>query len=151
VCIFNNKRRKLHSMSVFCTRIMCRSDRRDEGEHNIPCHSCPVLHTHLYLWLVPKPHYSARPKRFGSCGLSEAVSLPFASDLPRIRHRSELTVRDWKNAVQWLGNLYLTLAFHRLKNAIKNNNKWNKITTAFMASRNTEQRLHKVVWRSRTN
>ena len=32
--------------------------------------------------LVPRPHYSARPKRFGSRGASEDVSIyrPFTSD-----------------------------------------------------------------------
>ena len=43
---------------------------------------------------IPRPHYSARPKRFGSRG-------PVHS--PRIRHRSELTEREWKNAVEGLG------------------------------------------------
>ena len=42
--------------------------------------------------LVPRPQFFARPKRFGSRGPSENV--------PRIRHRSELTKRDWENAVQ---------------------------------------------------
>ena len=35
--------------------------------------------------LVPRPHYSARPKRFRPCG-------------------TELTERDWENTVQVLGN-----------------------------------------------
>ena len=30
--------------------------------------------------LVPRPYYSTRPKRFGSCGLIENVHWPFASD-----------------------------------------------------------------------
>ena len=34
----------------------------------------------LGLCLVPRPHYSARPKRFGSRGLSESVSRPYFSD-----------------------------------------------------------------------
>ena len=42
--------------------------------------------------LVPRPQFFARPKRFGSRGPSENV--------PQIRHRSELTKRDWENAVQ---------------------------------------------------
>ena len=42
--------------------------------------------------LVPRPQFFARPKRFGSRGPSENV--------PRIRHRSELTERDWENALQ---------------------------------------------------
>ena len=42
--------------------------------------------------LVPRPQFFARPKRFGSRGPSENV--------PRIRHRSKLTERDWQNAVQ---------------------------------------------------
>ena len=52
--------------------------------------------------LVPRPHYSARPKRFGSPGPSENVR-PFPARSPRIRHRNELTDRDWENAVQRLG------------------------------------------------
>ena len=50
--------------------------------------------------LVPRPHYSARPKRFGSRGPIENV---FPDRSPRIGHRNELTERDWKNAVQGLG------------------------------------------------
>ena len=42
--------------------------------------------------LVPRPQFFARPKRFGSRGPSENV--------PRIRLRSELSERDWENAVQ---------------------------------------------------
>ena len=49
--------------------------------------------------LVPRPHYSARPKRFESRGPSENV---FRARSPRIRHRSELTERAWENAVQGL-------------------------------------------------
>ena len=51
--------------------------------------------------LVPRPHYSARPKRFGSRGPIENVVFPDRS--PRIRYRNELTERDWENAVQGLG------------------------------------------------
>ena len=50
--------------------------------------------------LVPRPHYSARPKRFGSRGPIENV---FPDRWSRIRHRNELTERDWENAVQGLG------------------------------------------------
>ena len=42
--------------------------------------------------LVPRRQFFARPKRSGSRGPSENV--------PRIRHRSELSERDWENAVQ---------------------------------------------------
>ena len=41
-------------------------------------------------------------KRFGSRGPSENVKM-FPARSPRIRHRSELTERDWENAVQELG------------------------------------------------
>ena len=37
--------------------------------------------------LVPWPPYSTRPKRFGSRGPSEDVSMAFPSRSPRIRHR----------------------------------------------------------------
>ena len=50
--------------------------------------------------LVPRPHFPTRPKRFGSRGPSN-VRFPVRS--PRIRQRSELTERDWENAVQALG------------------------------------------------
>ena len=50
--------------------------------------------------LVPRPEYSARPKRFGSRGPSEDL---FLTRSPRIRHLSELTERDWERAVQRLG------------------------------------------------
>ena len=52
--------------------------------------------------LVPRPHYSARPKRFGARGPIENVKM-FPDRSPRIRHRNELTERDWENAVQGLG------------------------------------------------
>ena len=52
--------------------------------------------------LVPRPHYSARPKRFGSRGPSENVR-PFPARSPRIRHRNELIDSDWENALQRLG------------------------------------------------
>ena len=51
--------------------------------------------------LVPRPHYSPRPKRFGSRGPIENVVFPDRS--PRIRHRNDLTERNWENAVQGLG------------------------------------------------
>ena len=57
--------------------------------------------------LVPKRHYFARPKRFGSRGPSENVR-PFPTRLLRIRHRSELTERDCENAVQELGKSLTT-------------------------------------------
>ena len=42
--------------------------------------------------------YPTWPKRFGSRGPSENVKM-FPACLPRIRHRNELTERDWENAV----------------------------------------------------
>ena len=57
----------------------------------------------FYDWccLVPRPHFSSRPKRFGSRGPCENV---FSARSPRIRDQNELTARDWENAVQGLGN-----------------------------------------------
>ena len=52
--------------------------------------------------IVPRPHFSSRPKRFRSRGPCENVR-PFPACSPRIRHRNELTERDWENAVQGLG------------------------------------------------
>ena len=52
--------------------------------------------------LVPRPHFSSRSKRFGSRGPCENV---FPARWPRIRHRNELTERDWENAVQGLGKV----------------------------------------------
>ena len=52
--------------------------------------------------LVPRPHFSSRPKRFGSRGPCENVRA-FPARSPRIRHRNELTEKDWENAVQGLG------------------------------------------------
>ena len=50
--------------------------------------------------LVPRPHYSARPKRFGSRGSGEEdVSRPFVSDTTP----SELTEKARENAVRGLG------------------------------------------------
>ena len=43
--------------------------------------------------LVPRPHHSGRPIRFGSRAPSE----------DRSRHRSELTEKAWENAVQGIG------------------------------------------------
>ena len=51
--------------------------------------------------LVPRPHFSSRPKRFGSRGPCENV---FPARSSWIRHRNELTERDWENTVQGLGN-----------------------------------------------
>ena len=57
----------------------------------------------FYDWccLVPRPHFSSRPKRFGSRGPCENV---LSARSPRIRDQNELTARDWENAVQGLGN-----------------------------------------------
>ena len=46
---------------------------------------------------------SARPKRFGSRGPIKRKCEAFSARSTRIRHRSELTERDWENAVQGLG------------------------------------------------
>ena len=51
---------------------------------------------------VPKPHYSARPKRFGSRGPSKNVRLGYVTE-------NELTDKDWKNAVQGLGKVLSTI------------------------------------------
>ena len=52
--------------------------------------------------LVPRPHFSSWPKRFGSRGPCENVKM-FPARSSRIRHWNELTERDWENAVQGLG------------------------------------------------
>ena len=65
----------------------------------------PKFPESLVEWIAPlgaRPHYSALLKRFGSRGPSTNVKM-FAARSPRIRHRSELTERDWENAVQELG------------------------------------------------
>ena len=54
-------------------------------------------------FLVPRPHYSARPKPFRSCDPSKDVCFPARS--PRVLHRSELIEREWENVVQRLGKL----------------------------------------------
>ena len=54
-------------------------------------------------FLVPRPHYSARPKPFRSCDPSKDVC--FQARSPRILHRSELIERDWENVVQRLFKL----------------------------------------------
>ena len=58
--------------------------------------------------LVSRPHFSSRPKRFGSRGPCKNVRA-FPARSPRIRHGNELTERDWENAVQGLGNHVSTL------------------------------------------
>ena len=52
--------------------------------------------------LVPRPQYSARPKRFRSRGPAKICFplLKFPTRSPRIRHLSELAERDWEHAVQ---------------------------------------------------
>ena len=57
--------------------------------------------------IVPMSHYSERPKHFGSRGPGENVKNVKMSPArsPRIRHRSELTERDWEKDVQGLDNL----------------------------------------------
>ena len=56
--------------------------------------------------LVPRPHFSAPPKRCGPRGPCENVRA-FPARSPRIRHRNKLTERDWENAVQGLGKVYV--------------------------------------------
>ena len=59
--------------------------------------------------LVPRPHYSARPKRFGvTWSDRKCEENVFPDRSPRIRHRNELTERDWENAVQGLGKFKIT-------------------------------------------
>ena len=68
-------------------------------------------------YLVPMPHCSARPKHFRSSGPGEDVR-PLPARSPRIRHRSELTERDWENAEQGLGKIkstFLISFYHWLK------------------------------------
>ena len=52
------------------------------GRCGIPLHSSEIYNYKKWIGtcLVPRPHYSARPKRFGSRGPIENVSRPFASD-----------------------------------------------------------------------
>ena len=54
--------------------------------------------TKVSICLVPRPHYSARPMRFGSCGPREFLT-------SRIRHRYALTQKAWEDAVQGLGKV----------------------------------------------
>ena len=69
--------------------------------------------------LVPRPHYSTGPKRFGSRDPGENASSPPPCS-PRIRHRKVLTERDWENTVQGLGKdeTYRVLKWWRHKNEI---------------------------------
>ena len=73
--------------------------------------SLGVLLMYCRVCLVPRPHYSARPKRFGSRGHV------FPDRSPRVRHRNELTERDWENAVQGLGNC--RVKFHVVWSALQ--------------------------------
>ena len=62
---------------------------------------------YLDFCLVPRPHYFALPKRFGSRGPSENVSRPFASDTsPKWIDREGLGKR--RTGTRLLGNLDLT-------------------------------------------
>ena len=62
----------------------------------------PPSKKRLEACLAPRPHFSSRLKRFGSRGPRKNV---FPALSPRIRHRNELTERDWENVVQGLGKL----------------------------------------------
>ena len=62
----------------------------NNGETNVTC-------------LVPRPHFSSRPKCFRSRDPCENVKM-FPARSSRIRHWNELTETDWENAVQGLGN-----------------------------------------------
>ena len=56
----------------------------------------------LVLYLVPRPHCSARPMRYGSRGASEfLLAAPCRSSW--IRHRNVWTEKAWKDALQGLG------------------------------------------------
>ena len=46
--------------------------------------------------LVPRPHFSSQPKRFGSRGPCENVR-PFPARSPQIRHRNKLTERPYRD------------------------------------------------------
>ena len=54
--------------------------------------------------LVPRPHFSSRPKRCGPRGPCKNVRA-FPARSPRIRNK--FTERDWENAVQGLGKVYV--------------------------------------------
>ena len=56
--------------------------------------------------LVPRSHFSTRPKRCGPRGPCKNVRA-FPARSPRIRHRNKFTERDWENAVQGLGKVYV--------------------------------------------
>ena len=64
---------------------------------------CSLIFLGCLPCLVPRPHFSSQPKRFGSRGPCKNVR-PFPARSPRISHRNKLTEMDWDNAVQGLGN-----------------------------------------------
>ena len=61
------------------------------------------FYTLVDVCLVPRPHFSARPKRFGPPGPWKCEGFPTRS--PRIRYWNKLTERDWENAGQGLGKV----------------------------------------------
>jgi len=70
---------------------------------------CASTHFMLFPCLVPRPHYSVRPKRFGSRGLSKDVRrFPLS---PGIRQQSELTKRNWENAVEAVTRKAISLSY----------------------------------------
>ena len=72
--------------------------------HNFPHNSFAIEFVYkmqVLYHLVPRPHYSARTKRFGSRVPSEDVRA-FPARSPRIGHRSDLTEKASENAVQGL-------------------------------------------------
>ena len=52
-----------------------------------------------HICLVPRPHYSARPLRSGSRGLSEFLSLPEPLGY-NVRHRNAMAEKAWEDAAQ---------------------------------------------------
>ena len=63
--------------------------------------------TYYLRCLVPRPHYYARPMRFGSRGPRKFLR-PSPGRSSRIRHRNALTERAREDAVQGLGNYLRT-------------------------------------------
>ena len=63
--------------------------------------------------LVPRPHFSPRPRRFGSRGPCENVRA-FPARSSRIRQRNELTEREREYAVQGLGKGFPLFEFWQI-------------------------------------
>ena len=102
------------------TGSICLQSSSTEREQRI---SLDRLTVHIYnknTLLVPRPHYSARPKRFGSCGLIvvrrfPTVRLGYVTEMNWPKGTGKTPYRDWAKKTPWFLSSYLFSSLFHLK------------------------------------